>query len=170
MKEIDIAQLRRLLAYDAQTGVITWRAGQGHLRNGNGRVRPGDEAGWRASNGYRIISFAGGRYQTHRLAWLFSYGVWPSREIDHINGIRDDNRIANLREATRSQNNGNSKLSGRNTSGFKGVSPDQRGGFKAQISKDGLRKFLGRFASAEEAHRAYILAAQDQWGKFARTS
>ena len=164
------AELNEALVYNPETGVVTWRASRCNLRNGNSRIKPGDTAGWLAKNGYRIIAFDGARYQTHRLAWLFTNGGWPSGDIDHINGIRDDNRIANLREATRSQNNGNSKRSRRNSSGFKGVSRDARGGFKAQISKNGVNQFLGRFASAEDAHAAYVKAAQRQWGEFAKYS
>jgi hypothetical protein len=163
-------ELAAALAYNSETGVIAWRVSRGNLRNGNSCVKSGDRAGWLAHNGYRIIEFDGARYQTHRLAWLFSFGMWPGHDLDHINGIRDDNRITNLREATRSQNNGNSKLSRRNSSGLKGVSPDPRGGFRAQIAKDGVRKFLGRFASVDEAHAAYVRAAQRQWGEFARTT
>lgn len=89
--------------------------------------------------------------------------------MDHINTIRSDNRIANLREATNSQNNFNSPMKPNNTSGFKGVSWSKREGkFKAQIAANGVRMVLGSFDSPEEASEAYKSAAAKLHGEFAR--
>ena len=84
-------RLRERLHYDAGTGVFTRRVGSGHARTG-------EMAGSVHSTGYVRISIDGGKYTAHCLAWLYVHGVWPPDQIDHINGNRSDNRIANLRE------------------------------------------------------------------------
>ena len=121
---IDAPELRRLLSYDPKTGDFRWRVSRG------GGVRAGDLAGTLHSGGYWQIYVNNRLYLAHRLAWLYVYGKWPDKGIDHKNGIRTDNRICNLREATASQNGANKGRLTRNTSGFKGVSwisKDQNG-------------------------------------------
>jgi hypothetical protein len=80
----------------------------------------GDKAGTLNKNGYRVIRISGKVFLEHRLIWLMHYGKLPTF-IDHINGIRNDNRIENLRESTLTQNQQNKKLSKANTTGFKNV-------------------------------------------------
>jgi hypothetical protein len=84
-------RLRERLRYDAETGAFTRRVGSSN-------ARAGDMAGSVHSTGYVRISIDGGKYTAHHLAWLYVHGVWPSDQIEHINGKRSDNRIANLRE------------------------------------------------------------------------
>jgi hypothetical protein len=158
-------RVRKLLDYDPQTGAFRWRNPQSN------RVRKGAIAGKIGNRGYLRLGIDGGRYQAHRLAWLWHYGQWPHGDVDHINGQRDDNRIANLRIATRSQNLWNSRRQSRNTSGFKGVSFDKnRRQWQAHICVTGHVIHLGRFSSPEAAHDAYISAATRYFGEFARAA
>ncbi len=120
-------------------------------------------------DGYRQIGINRRLYKKHRLAWLYMTGAWPRHEIDHINGDRGDNRFCNLREATASENRRNMRKRVNNTSGYKGVSLDaERGLWRARITVDGKDKLLGRFRSPERARIAYIFAAWDHFGDFAR--
>jgi hypothetical protein len=97
-------------------------------------------------------------YLAHRLAWMYVYGRWPAKglDIDHINGNRQDNRIANLREVTRGQNMQNQRrASSRSTTGLLGVLRKSRR-FAAHITADGRTHCLGTFDTPEEAHRVYM--------------
>ncbi len=88
----------------------------------------------------------------HRLAWLFVHGVWPKEQIDHRNGIRDDNRFVNLREATLAENNQNRGVSPRNTSGHTGVYFNKKTGkWHAEIMTNRRKKHLGCFNDIEDA-------------------
>jgi len=107
-------------------------------------------------------------YKAHRLAWLYVHGEWPPEQLDHINGQRDDNRVENLRSATRAENAGNSKRRADNTSGFKGVYWNaQRSKWQAKIRRGQLEKHLGLFVCKEDAAEAYRRAAADVFGEFA---
>jgi hypothetical protein len=157
-----IAEVQRLLDYDPKTGVFRWRDGA------DNRVA-GRIAGYASNFGYRQIGIDGRKFGAHRLAWLLMRGEEPTVDLDHINGNRDDNRIANLRKATRSQNIANSRLSRRNSTGFKGVTYDKRWGhWRARIIKDRAEIHLGIFSSPEAAHAAYCAAARGSFGEFAR--
>lgn len=149
------------LAYNPETGLFWWK--KPLPRGGN---RPMDRpAGSYRAGGYREIYYDGERYVAHRLAWFLFYGEWPEGQIDHINGVRDDNRIGNLRVATNSQNKANSRKPRTNTTGYKGVQP--RGErWIAQIKHGGKRRFLGTFPTPEEAHQAYCRAAAETFGTF----
>jgi HNH endonuclease/AP2 domain len=93
------------------------------------------------------------------VAWLIVYGAWPSKNIDHINGVKTDNRIANLRDVSQSINGENRAAPRKSTrSGFLGVTKDKDGKFRAQISVGGKNTHLGVFAVAEEAFAAYLSA------------
>ena len=120
--------------------------------------------------GYYRIELGGRRYFAHRLAWYLHYGEWPSAMIDHINGDRKDNRIANLRLANQSQNSANAKRYSNNSTGYKGVSERRPGQFRASVRKDGKLRHLGTFSTPEAAYDAYVEAANDLHGSFARTA
>lgn len=154
-------RLKELLDYDPATGFFT------HLTSGRGRGR---KAGARAGClelGYTMVGVCGRKYQAHRLAWFFVHGAWPRDQLDHINMQRSDNRIANLREATNAQNGANCPARRRNKCGKKGVSK-MKGRWRAQIFKNKRQVHLGLFATAEEAHAAYVAAARIHHGEFAR--
>ena len=159
--EITRARLREVLDYNSETGVFTWKIDRRS-------VKAGDEAGCSRSDGYTDIRVDGVLYRANRLAWLYVHGTLPLL-VDHENTIRSDNRICNLRPATYSQNAANSKLSKRNTSGYKGVSLDgESGKWRAIIRVSGEHFSLGRFTDIKDAAVAYRSAAVHHFGEFAR--
>lgn len=155
VSELTVERAKELLNYCPETGAFTRRIG------GKGASK-GATAGCKREEGYRVISVAGKRYYSHRLAWFIAHGAWPIEQIDHINGIRDDNRLVNLREASNSLNSQNLRSpQANNKSGYLGVSFDRKSRlFIASISDPttGRSKRLGRFATAKEAHAAYLAA------------
>lgn len=154
-------KLREILHYDREAGIFTWKVSRGRC------ARPGVLAGCINKGGYHKINIGGRKYSTHRLAWLYMTGQWPMGEIDHINCNPLDNRFANLREADRFGNTRNTKKRRDNTSGFKGVG-FKDGRWVARIWIGGKRKHIGYFGSAEDAHIAYVAAADKYHGEFAR--
>jgi hypothetical protein len=157
-----VDELREVFRYESETGKLFWAVRR------MGTVRA--EAGSVRDHGYIIVGYKGGRYAAHRLIWAMVHGVDPDGEIDHINGNRADNRIENLRIVSHHQNQMNMGDSRRNTSGFKGVSYSKsRGGYETRIGiGGGKQKWIGRFATAEEAARAYDAAVIAHRGEFAR--
>lgn len=109
-------QAANALAYDPFTGLLTWRSPT------NKRLVPGSVAGSKGTNGYIRIKMIGKTYLAHRVAWLIHYGTWPTGQIDHKDGCRQNNAITNLRDSTPSQNQHNQALRMTNKSGVKGVS------------------------------------------------
>jgi hypothetical protein len=124
-------------------------------------------AGTLDSHGYVQISINRKSYLAHRLAWQYVNGIWPIGRLDHINNIRNDNRIINLREATALSNSWNVARKRTNTSGYKGVSfRRETSKWRSRIMVNGSRKHLGEFDSPEAAHAAYCDAAKDFYGEF----
>lgn len=155
--------LKSILDYDPETGIFVWK-----IANSN-RIKIGDTAGHSCSAGYLQLSIEGKHYYCHRLAWLYIYGKWPRKFIDHTNGNRCDNKINNLREANDSQNSMNQKKPIVNTSGFKGVCFDEmrkKKKYYSQIKKNQKNYFLGYFFTAEEAHEAYCKKGGELHGEF----
>lgn len=145
-------RLRELLAYSKKTGVFTWKCPTSR------KHKCGDVAGSRVGHRYIHIEIDGRSYGAHRLAWLYVRGVWPSGQIDHKNGVRDDNRFDNLRDGSRSFNQQNQrKAQSRNMTGFLGVSRSGKR-FKARIVVASAQRQIGTFDTPEEAHRAYVQA------------
>ena len=146
-------RLRSVLAYDGASGVFVWLERRG-------QYPAGTRAGSLNGHGHRMVAVDGRVYMAHRLAWLYVHGSWPCGQIDHINGQRDDNRIANLREATESQNAQNRRgPSTRNAIGVLGVYVDKtrtKRPFRACIAVNGKRQHLGYFESQAEAEAAYV--------------
>jgi HNH endonuclease len=156
-------RLREVLDYNPETGVFTWK-----MSHGNG-VKAGNVAGRNAGRGYRQISVDKKLYGEHRLAFLFMTGEFPPQFVDHIDCDPSNNRWRNLRSATLSQNGANRRLNTNNKVGLKGVKFN-RGKFVATIKKDGKMTHLGRFATADAAHKAYNNAATETFGQFARVA
>jgi hypothetical protein len=166
------AYLVECLSYDQDTGEFIWKnrplahfSSEKACNVFNNKIA-GNRAGY-SHNGYRYIGIGGVDYPAHRIAWKIVNGRDPINDIDHKNCNKADNRIANLRQASRSQNSSNGLLRKTNKSGFKGVS--RKGGiFVSQISKNGKVMHLGCFKTAEEAAQCYRVAASKFHGDFAR--
>jgi hypothetical protein len=165
--ELPIAFLRECLDYDPTTGALTWRVRpREHFRSDNIWAKintqwAGRTAGNLSNKGYlRIrVTFAGVGWavRAHRVAWALVTGAWPKNQIDHRNGIRDDNRLNNLREATASENQHNLARSARNTSGYPGVYWDKnKGKWRAAIRLRRRHVGLGCFNDPARAYDAYL--------------
>jgi hypothetical protein len=144
-------RLRELLAYNPSTGAFTWRTRR------NQHVAAGDSAGRLHANGYIYISVDGREYLAHRLAWLHATGQWPREQIDHIDGDRASNVLANLREVSNAVNQQNQRRARRDnkSSGLLGVKRNRKR-WKASIQIDGKQRVIGTFDTPEQAHAAYI--------------
>jgi len=136
---VSAERLRELLHYDPETGIFRWR---------NWRTGPAKETAGRPSQRYLQIQVDGRRYQAHRLAILYVTGVWPPDVVDHIDGDGFNNRIANLRSATKSQNLHNR----RNPGGVIYIA--KRAKWWARIGVGERRRHLGYFDTEVEAHEA----------------
>jgi len=154
MTKLTAERLKEVLVYDPSTGMFSHRIARGRYKH----IKPGTIVGSRHSEGYIVIDVDRKTYFAHRLAWLYLHGEHPSEDIDHVNGDRADNRASNIRAATRSENMQNLRgASKRSTTGLLGVSKF-RTKWASSIYTNGAKKHLGVFASAEEAHVAYLAA------------
>lgn len=149
MSSMDSIRLRELLNYNRTTGVFTWRTKPAR------RIAVGSVAGTPHSQGYIAISFNGRPHMAHRLAWLHVHGEWPEHDVDHINGNRSDNRLRNLRLATRSENMQNQR-NARGTFFFK-----RTGRWRAEIQVNKVRHYLGYFDTEKQARAAYLKAKRE---------
>ena len=145
-------QLLSLVRYDQETGLFFWLKDRPNKKIG-------DLAGQPTSQGYWKLKLLGTFYLAHRAAWLYMNSEWPTKPIDHINGIRNDNSWKNLRQVTSDVNRENQRSCHRdNKSGYLGVSRTHGKNFQARIVVRGKRHHIGMFPTAEEAHHAYVLA------------
>lgn len=140
--------------YCPDTGIFTYRVYRGS------RAVVGSRAGTLNSIGYRLIKIKEYLHLEHRLAWFYCFNEWPTGIIDHINKIRDDNRLDNLREVTEAENLQNMGISKRNSSGIKGVSL-QSGKWCARIRINNKEIHLGRYHLKEDAAAAYNKYKED---------
>jgi hypothetical protein len=156
--DLTAAILRAMLDYNPDNGHFTWRHDYAQPRYAGRRAGCLETS--RDSFGYRVICFGQyGKWQEHRLAWLHHYGALPIGCIDHINGVPDDNRIANLRDVTIAQNLQNIKRARRqNASGYLGVTTRGPRSFVAEIEVNRVRRYIGHFTCPKAAHDAYLEA------------
>lgn len=160
--ELKHEDLVSFLDYDVQTGVFTYKQRRG-------RMKPGDVAGTPHSRGYIQIRVMGRIYLAHVLAWFYVHGVWPQGDLDHQDTDKTNNRIGNLRPATRPQNCWNVGKLKNNTSGFKGVWwSKQKQRWIADIARYGKRYHLGSFIEKSDAVVAREAAARELHGEFCR--
>jgi len=144
--------------------LFEYKDNQLYYRKGDGR-----KAGSFTDRGYVVVSIRGQSFRAHRLIWIMTNGPIPEgKYIDHINGIKNDNRIENLRLATQTENNRNVKKRKDNTTGVKGVSAAGRK-WRAQINVNKKRICLGRYQTIQEAEAAYNNAVTMYHQDFART-
>lgn len=142
---ISHSRLLEVLEYSPDTGDFKWIAS-------NHRVKAGDLAGTVSSKGYVLIKVDGVSYRAHRLAWFYVNGVWPTKDLDHEDRTKLNNRMKNLREATHSMNMHNRGVPGHNISGVKGVSWYARTGtWRASYQLGKKEVHLGYFKSKEKA-------------------
>ena len=138
-------KLKELLDYNPNTGDFVWKISCGK------RAPVGAIAG-SYNQGYKFIKISSKKYSAHRLAWLHTYGQFPQHQLDHINRIRDDNRIDNLREVTNAQNQQNVTPRKDNTSGVKGVEfHTATKKWQVRIAVNGKRIYLGLYNNFEDA-------------------
>ena len=165
---------KELLRYDDESGNLYWKArARMHFQTDracsmwNARY-PLAEAGHKGEDGYIVIGILSTLYKAHRVIYLMCQGILP-KEVDHIDGDKGNNRIANLRAASRRQNMANYSKPENNTSGYKGVSWSRSSRkWKAYIKVMDKQKHLGCFPCKIEAAKAYNAAANKYHGEFAK--
>jgi hypothetical protein len=137
---------QELFNYDPETGNLYWKRPTG------ARSVPGSIVGTLNFHGYYTVGIFGKKYKVHRIIWLYVYGYTPEHELDHINRIKTDNRISNLREVSHQCNLRNAKQHKSNTSGVTGINFDRRtSSWGSWITIDSKSRFLGRYSDYTEA-------------------
>jgi hypothetical protein len=163
-EEMTPQDLREIFSYDPETGELRWKT------RVSLRFHIGELVGSIDSHGYRRVTVRGRHLKCHRIAWAMVHGEWPAEQVDHVDGNRANNAIANLREATNAQNNWNINHRSLGASGYRGVQwnkADKR--WRASITVNKRTIYLGQFKTAEEASRAYLAAKATHHGEFATT-
>lgn len=165
LKDIpDVDELKRHIRYDRDTGNFIRIIG-------TSRSPEGSVVGDIDSKGYWRVGVLGKRYLAHRLAWLYETGEWLDGEIDHKNRVRSDNRWSNLRKSDEFTNKRNTPAYRNNKSGLKGVSWHVCSKkWRSRIRINGKEVNLGLYETPEEANEAYRIAAEKQFGEFARSA
>ncbi len=154
--------------YFPDSGIFVWRGNETRSNQWNSRCA-NKNAGSIDGQGYIQITIDGTSYLAHRLAFLYMTGEWPIRLIDHKDTNCSNNAWSNIRQANHSQNGFNSRVSSRNTSGYKGVTPF-KGKFTARVGINGKQQYLGIFDTAELANIAVLNKRQELHGEFSRDS
>ena len=156
MTSITQEDLREFLSYDPDTGVFT------RIKVSGGKSAVGTIAGTPHIRGYVAICVKGRKFLAHRLAWLYVFGVWPSRGLDHINRNKADNRISNLREASQSENMQNKGMSKSKANPGLPIGITMNGvSYMVRVGCNGVRRYVGSFKTLREAVDARIEAKEE---------
>lgn len=162
-KTLTVAYVRERFAYCPETGVLTWKTTPYPSKLGK-------PVGSLGSHGYLVVNLLGSPQLLHRIAWAIVHGEFPRDRLDHINRVRTDNRVSNLRACTHAQNLANSGLRRDNTSGRKGIFWDAKKKlWRAAITIEGKQRWLGRRKDPDKAAALYADAALKHYGAFALT-
>ena len=148
--DLTVSRLKELLSYNPVDGLFTRIA---PVCGRYGRI--GFVCGSPDKKGHIYVTIDKQKHGAHRLAWFYTHGVWPTRQIDHINGVRADNRMANLRDVSHSINSQNRRKA-YGLSGFLGVTKNKGKTFKAMLCVDGKNRYIGSYATPELAFEAYV--------------
>lgn len=148
------ARLKELLSYDPLTGEFT------NIKSGKGRKPVGAVVGSVGNSGYVTSMVDGKNYLHHRLAWLYIHGAFPSADLDHRDGVRANNALANLRPATRAENCQNATIRSDNASGQTGVCPVGKR-WRVKVCVGGRERHVGYFVTKELAQLAYLSAKSE---------
>ena len=158
-----LAEVQKLLRVDEETGNLYWKV------NRKARIKAGDVAGHITKQGYIRVTVLSQRIFAHHIVWAIVNGRWAKDQIDHINGVKLDNRPCNLREATAADNSKNICISVRNTSGYKGVSwVPHLSKWKSELTVGGKRIYLGCHECKQRAAQVYEEAATKYFGEYKR--
>ena len=168
------SDLDKILTADFDKGILTWkyrtedmfsddgtRSAEWRCRLFNAKCGGKEAFTYVNDSGYKVGTIWSKQYKAHRVIWCLMYGDWPKGEIDHINHIKTDNRIANLRDVSGQENMRNMLMNKRNTTGYAGVTFHKNTGkFVAQINIKGVKTGLGYYERAEDAGKAYLDALE----------
>lgn len=150
--EVSIDLLKTKFDYNPETGIITSKRGNKPVGSDNG-------------NGYLRIRIGAKLFYAHRVIYALYHGFWPTGLVDHRDGNKLNNKITNLRKASRGQNVANAANRARIYDCPRGVIPKGRN-FQAYITHDNKRRWLGTYSTAEEAHAVYCRAANELHGEY----
>lgn len=163
-------ELEKSFSYDRETGLLYWRARDDRRPQWNGRFAGQRAGGPSPSHGRIVVNLGRRLVLAHRVIWKMVHGEDPPLDIDHIDGDPTNNRLSNLRLATKHQNLRNAKRH-RGKALPKGVTLDKkRGNYRANIYIAGRQRHLGNFDDPAQAHAAYCAAAREHFGEFARAA
>lgn len=158
---ISYSELKRLLHYNAETGIWHWLIALAR------RTKVGRPLKASHADGYVVICIRGKLYLSANLAWFYMTGEWPTFIVDHKNNIPNDDRWSNFRRATKAQNRANAKATANTITRLKGVHKNANR-FQARIGSKSNRSHLGSFDCPAAAHFAYLIEADKRFGEFAR--
>jgi hypothetical protein len=164
--DISITELAQLLRFDPELGLLTWLPRPRHMftsdkQYGTWNTRFANKQAFThiGRDGYYCGCIHGSVYKTHRVGWTLYHGEWPADYLDHINGVRTDNRIENLRSVTRGENSKNRRLYKKNNTGHNGISwRESTKKWIVQIQSGGTKMHLGVFTKLDDAVAARLEA------------